>query len=31
MYLLGLAGLWEITFAIWLIIYGGQSVKTTTR
>ena len=31
MYLLGLGGLWEITFAIWLIIYGGQSVKTTTR
>jgi hypothetical protein len=27
MYLLGLAGLWEITFAIWLIIYGGQSAK----
>jgi len=31
MYLLGLAGLWEITFAIGLIIYGGQGVKTTTR
>jgi Domain of unknown function (DUF4386) len=31
MYLLGLGGLWEITFAIWLIIYGGQGVKTTTR
>ena len=31
MYLLGLGGLWEITFAIWLIIYGGQSAKTTTR
>lgn len=31
MYLLGLAGLWEITFAIWLIIYGRQSTKTTTR
>ncbi len=31
MYLLGLGGLWEIIFAIWLIIYGGQSVKTTTR
>ncbi len=31
MYLLGLTALWEITFAIWLIIYGQQSVKTTTR
>lgn len=31
MYLLGLGGLWEITFAIWLIMYGGKSVKTTTR
>lgn len=31
MYLLGLSGLWEITFAIWLIIYDGQSAKTTTR
>ncbi|MFZ4456749.1 MAG: DUF4386 family protein [Bacteroidales bacterium] len=31
MYLLGFGGLWEITFAIWLIIYGGQSLKTTTR
>lgn len=31
MYLLGPGGLWEITFAIWLIIYGRQSVKTTTR
>ena len=30
MYLLD-PGLWEITFAIWLIIYGGQGVKTTTR
>jgi hypothetical protein len=24
MYLLSLGGLWEITFAIWLIIKGGQ-------
>jgi len=31
MYLLGLGGLWEITFASWLIIYGRQSVKTTNR
>jgi hypothetical protein len=31
MYLLGPGGLWEITFAIWLIIYDGQGVKTTTR
>lgn len=31
MYLLGPGGLWEITFAIWLIIYEGQGVKTTTR
>lgn len=31
MYLLGPAGLWEITFAIWLIIKGRQSVQTTTR
>jgi len=31
MYLLLLGGLWEITFAIWLIIKGGQRVKTTTR
>ncbi|OYX94606.1 MAG: hypothetical protein B7Y76_10525 [Sphingobacteriia bacterium 35-40-5] len=31
MYLLGISGLWEITFASWLIIYGRQSVKTTNR
>jgi hypothetical protein len=31
MNLIGLAGLWEITFAIWLIIYGGQSLITTKR
>ena len=31
MYLLGLGGLWEITFAIWSIIYGGQCAKTTNR
>lgn len=29
LYLIGLAGLWELTFAIWLIIYGEQSTKTT--
>ncbi|MFN0204078.1 MAG: DUF4386 domain-containing protein [Bacteroidia bacterium] len=27
MYLLGLAGLWEITFGIWLMMKGGQSKK----
>ncbi|MDO5607707.1 MAG: DUF4386 family protein [Capnocytophaga sp.] len=27
MLLLGLGGLWEITFAIWLIIYGRQYLK----
>lgn len=31
MYLLGPAALWEITFAIWLIINGRQRVTTTTR
>jgi hypothetical protein len=30
MLLLGLGGLWEIAFAIWLIIYARQSIKTTT-
>ncbi len=30
MYLLILGALWEITFAVWLIIKGGQSAKTTT-
>lgn len=27
MYLLGLGGLWEIVFAIWLIVRGSKSVK----
>lgn len=31
MYLLGPAALWEITFAIWLIINGRQRVTTTIR
>jgi hypothetical protein len=31
MYLLALGGLWEITFAIWLIINGGQNKETTNR
>ena len=31
MYLLGLAALWEITFAIWLIIKGRNEKKLTTR
>ena len=31
MYLLGFSGLWEITFAIWLIIKGGQNARTTNR
>lgn len=31
MYLLGPAGLWEITFAIWLIIYSRQSLKQQSR
>ena len=31
MYLLGLAALWEITFAIWLIIKGGNEKRLTTR
>jgi hypothetical protein len=31
MYLLGPGGLWEITFAIWLIIKGGQNKETTNR
>ena len=31
MYLLALGGLWEITFAIWLIIKGGQNKETTNR
>lgn len=31
MYLLILAALWEITFAIWLLIKGGRITDTTTR
>ena len=31
MNLLGPAGLWEITFAIWLIVKGGQNEKITNR
>ena len=31
MYLLALGGLWEITFAIWLIIKGKLNEKTTNR
>ena len=31
MYLLGLAALWEITFAIWLIIKGENEKRLTTR
>ena len=31
MYLLGLAALWEITFAIWLIIKGANEKRLTTR
>ena len=27
MYLLGLGGLWEVTFAIWLIVRGSKNVK----
>ena len=27
MYLLGLGGLWEITFAIWLIIRGSKTAS----
>ena len=27
MYLLGPGGLWEVVFAIWLIIRGSKSVK----
>ena len=29
MYLLALGGIWEITFAIWLIIKGGRNKETT--
>ena len=31
MYLLALGGLWEIIFAIWLIVKGGQNERTTNR
>ena len=31
MYLLPLGGLWEITFAIWLIVKGVQNKKITNR
>ncbi len=31
LYLLGLGGLWEITFALWLIIKGGRNKKITNR
>jgi hypothetical protein len=31
MYLLIIGGLWEITFAIWLIVKGKQVEKTTNR
>jgi len=31
MYLLGLAALWEITFAIWLIVKVGNEKRLTTR
>lgn len=31
MYLLGLAALWEITFAILLIIKGGEEKRIITR
>jgi len=27
MYFLGLGGLWEVVFAIWLIIHGSKNVK----
>lgn len=27
----GSDGFWEIAFATWLIIYSGQSVKTSIR
>ncbi|NLK56392.1 MAG: DUF4386 domain-containing protein [Bacteroidales bacterium] len=30
MYLLGLGGLWEISFAFWLIVRGSKNVKQTT-
>jgi hypothetical protein len=30
MYLLAPGGLWEVTFAIWLIVRGSKHVKTTT-
>ncbi|HHT22260.1 MAG TPA: DUF4386 domain-containing protein [Bacteroidales bacterium] len=28
MYLLGLGGLWEVVFAVWLIVRGSKKVKT---
>ena len=31
MYLLGLGALWEITFAIWLVLKGGKEKSITTR
>jgi len=31
MYLLALGGLWEIIFAIWLIVKGGQNERATNR
>jgi hypothetical protein len=31
MYLLAFGGLWEIIFAIWLIVKGGQNERTTNR
>lgn len=31
MYLLTLGGLWEITFAIWLIVKGGQNKEITSH
>ncbi|MGI6342453.1 MAG: DUF4386 domain-containing protein [Bacteroidales bacterium] len=30
MYFLGLGGLWEVIFAIWLLVRGSKKVKTTT-
>jgi hypothetical protein len=27
-HLLGLGGLWEVTFAVWLIVGGSKKVKT---
>lgn len=31
MYLLGVAGLWEISFAVWLIFKGGKNGRTAIR